>query len=601
MQAKNEKPIIFFDFEVFPSWTLMCYKNKDEETVHAVSSDESDFSQQVSRILTNAIIMGYNIKNYDLRIARAVIAGWTPNEVYKLSKAIITEQKYPMNDYKYWSMFVFQDLIDDLHAGSLKAIESNIGMSIEESEVDFDKPTLTDEEKESTIFYCKHDVLATQRLYYYRAPYINAKLHCRNIFPIDIADCYRSTTAKLCAKICGCVKARPSTAIYYQIPSRLEGLFKETLPADFLKYILTTPMDDFKYTAKFFDNTVEYGLGGIHSTLVDTLICRRTPGKYLANADFTNLYPGLVTEHDYYPGSMPTAGKRLYNSLLQSCRNIPAQVNVLMDEGKYAEADALRAERESAKLILNVLTGAMRSRFSTLYDPPQIQALCITGQLITTCMCFRLYKAGAKIIQSNTDGIVFQGDETLKDMYRQLLDELVSITGIPLKIEECSAIYQRDVNNYIQVGVDGHIKVKGRWVSAFDNDNPIKNLNAPIVQQAIVDFYVFGRPIERTIKGGSVIDYCITTIKGRGFDFVTYEDPELGEVMTNNVNRVYATTDKRAGKLFKCDERRRNAIPSLPDHCALCNGDIPNQLENLDYNWYITQAYDQLLYNPVII
>ena len=63
MQAKNEKPIIFFDFEVFPSWTLMCYKNKDEETVHAVSSDESDFSQQVSRILTNAIIMGYNNKN----------------------------------------------------------------------------------------------------------------------------------------------------------------------------------------------------------------------------------------------------------------------------------------------------------------------------------------------------------------------------------------------------------------------------------------------------------------------------------------------------------------------------------------------------------
>ena len=598
---KESKPILFFDFEVFPSWTLMCYKYLGKEETIAISSDDPDFGQEVSHVLTNAIIMGYNIKTYDLRIARAVIAGWTPNEVYKLSKAIINDTKYPMNDYRYWSMFVFQDLIDDLHAGSLKAIESNIGMSIEETEVDFDKPTLTAEDKEMTIFYCKHDVAATEKLYEYRKNYIAAKLHCRNIFPIDIADCYRSTTAKLCAKICGCVKARPSSTIYYQIPSRLKALFEETLPADFLEYLLKTPMDNFKTTRNFFDNTVEYGLGGIHSTLTDTLICEAKPGRYLANADFTNLYPGIVTEHDYYPGSMPTAGKALYKSLLQSCRSIPAQVKQLKAEGKIAEAEALKQERESAKLILNVLTGAMRSKFSTLYDPPRIQALCITGQLITTCMCFKLHQLGAKIIQSNTDGIVFEGQEDLKDRYKELLDGLVEVTGIPLKIEECKAIYQRDVNNYIQVGMDGHIKVKGRWVSAFDSDNPIKNLNAPIVQNAVVAYYVDKKPLNETIAAGEPLDYCITTIKGRGFEFVTYEDPDLGEVMTNNVNRVYASLNTAAGKLFKNDEKRRNAIPDLPDHCALCNGTVPKQLPGLDYSWYLQKAYNQLLQSPVIL
>lgn len=83
---------------------------------------------------------------------------------------------------------------------SLKAIEAHLGMDIRETTVSFnlDRP-LTPEELEEVIFYCKHDVDATDKLDDLRQGYLSSKLTLGKEKGIYPAKALYMTNAKLTA------------------------------------------------------------------------------------------------------------------------------------------------------------------------------------------------------------------------------------------------------------------------------------------------------------------------------------------------------------------------------------------------------------------
>jgi hypothetical protein len=601
------KDFVVFDWEVFPHWNCIVWAIYGTNECHVITSDDIDYKEKLRTMAYSGYLSGFNIKGYDMQMTDFAIAGYTPEELYAHNQLIIESEDSSWKSLSFWRKFEFTDLFDDLKTmGSLKQFESNTGLPIHESDVPFGKENLTDEEKQSIIKYCIDDVKATCKLLEARMGYISAKATCSKLSPLSEAECLKNTSAKLCAKMLGAKKVDVFEDRVYEIPEKLKSLFEEYIHPTILENFIGQPLvNDFSYEVRYMKNSFVYGAGGVHSTYKDSLYYISDDEYMLVNADFENLYPSLLVVYNYYSAGVPASGKELFKFLLAECRRLKAELRNMRKAGKgdTQEYDELFKLRDAIKLILNASTGAMRSKFSPLYDPQQIIALCMTGQLLTTCMARIAHLMGALIIQTNTDGVLFRIKRSDYEAVRQVLLDFSAKVEIPLEIDEEYSVFQKNVNNYILYSEpNGKPKLKGRWAKKSGSDVPLVPLNAPVINNAVIAYYSKGIPFEETIKNETnPLNFMMTTMKGPTYNGVLYQS-ELGEHLTTNINRVYATTNTAKGTLYKykVDETgdiiKRDKIASIPEHCSLWNDQVPPEvgwkygIHDIDYDWYIAAA-----------
>jgi hypothetical protein len=599
------KDIVVFDWEVFPHWNCMVYNiynGTDNIEFGVITSDDENYVTELRRISKLGYIVGFNIKGYDMQIFNFACMGYTPEELYMHNQKIINSNDGKWKDLSFWRKYEFSDLFDDLKTmGSLKQFESNTGLLIKESDIPFGKENLSEEDKKEIIEYCKHDVFATNKLVGARWGYLNAKANCSRLSDLNEAECIKNTAAKVCAKMLHAKQKENLNDPYYEIPEKLKPLFKSKIhPTIIAQFEGTELSNDFSYEVRYLKNNFVYGAGGIHSTYEDSLYSISDENYILVNADFENLYPSLLVVYNYYASGIPEEGKERFQFLLSECRRLKKHLKEMQKQGlsgtdEYKEAFGLR---DSIKLILNASTGAMRQEHSPLYDPQNIIALCMTGQLLTTCMAKIVFDLGALVIQTNTDGILFRIKRNkLQDCYRAL-QEFSEYIEIPLDIDEEYAVFQKNVNNYILLSEpNAKPKLKGRWAKKSGSDVPLTPLNAPVINDSIIDYYCKNIPIEDTVrKRMKPLDFMMTTMKGPTYDGVLYAS-ENGEIDTTNINRVYATINKSRGTLYKYKIQdgkiiKRDKIASIPDNCTLYNDAVTDKtnLIDIDYDWYIRAA-----------
>lgn len=599
------KDIVVFDWEVFPHWNCMVYNiynGTDNIEFGVITSDDENYVTELRRISKLGYLVGFNIKGYDMQIFNFACMGYTPEELYMHNQKIINSNDGKWKDLSFWRKYEFSDLFDDLKTmGSLKQFESNTGLLIKESDIPFGKENLSEEDKKEIIEYCKHDVFATNKLVEARWGYLTAKANCSRLSDLDEAECIKNTAAKVCAKMLHAKQKENLNDPYYEIPEKLKPLFKSKIhPTIIAQFEGTELSNDFSYEVRYLKNNFVYGAGGIHSTYEDSLYSISDGDYILVNADFENLYPSLLVVYNYYASGIPEEGKERFQFLLSECRRLKKHLKEMRKQGlsgtdEYKEAFGLR---DSIKLILNASTGAMRQEHSPLYDPQNIIALCMTGQLLTTCMAKIVFDLGALVIQTNTDGILFRIKRSkLQDCY-QALQKFSEYIEIPLDIDEEYAVFQKNVNNYILLPEhNAKPKLKGRWAKKSGSDVPLTPLNAPVINDSIIDYYCKNIPIEDTVrKRMKPLDFMMTTMKGPTYDGVLYAS-ENGEIDTTNINRVYATINKSRGTLYKYKIQdgkiiKHDKIASIPDNCTLYNDAVTDKtnLIDIDYDWYIRAA-----------
>lgn len=599
------KDIVVFDWEVFPHWNCMVYNiynGTDNIEFGVITSDDENYVTELRRISKLGYLVGFNIKGYDMQIFNFACMGYTPEELYMHNQKIINSNDGKWKDLSFWRKYEFSDLFDDLKTmGSLKQFESNTGLLIKESDIPFGKENLSEEDKKEIIEYCKHDVFATNKLVGARWGYLNAKANCSRLSDLNEAECIKNTAAKVCAKMLHAKQRENLNDPYYEIPEKLKPLFKSKIhPTIIAQFEGTELSNDFSYEVRYLKNNFVYGAGGIHSTYEDSLYSISDDNYILVNADFENLYPSLLVVYNYYASGIPEEGKERFQFLLSECRRLKKHLKEMRKQGlsgtdEYKEAFGLR---DSIKLILNASTGAMRQEHSPLYDPQNIIALCMTGQLLTTCMAKIVFDLGALVIQTNTDGILFRIKRSkLQDCY-QALQKFSEYIEIPLDIDEEYAVFQKNVNNYILLPEpNAKPKLKGRWAKKSGSDVPLTPLNAPVINDSIIDYYCKNIPIEDTVrKRMKPLDFMMTTMKGPTYDGVLYAS-ENGEIDTTNINRVYATVNRSRGTLYKYKVQdgkiiKHDKIASIPDNCTLYNDAVTDKtnLIDIDYDWYIRAA-----------
>lgn len=618
-----------FDCEVFAHDWLFVFK---EVATGRYTIIHNDNDAVLAFMEQEPYLGGFNNKHYDNHILKAVMIGADPETVKQVNDFIILEEidgwDIPfLREYRVF--FHSFDLMDDCQDGiSLKGIEAHLGIPIEETEVDFNiTRKLTAAELEQTIQYCKYDVDATEILYNLRQNYLKNKATLGRVRGLDERKAMYMTNAKLTSVYLSAVRpTKPWTDERdYEYPDKL---LREYIPQEVFDFFdrlhdPTIPNIDLfggydehgkkikgaSLKIRLGECIITLAYGGIHGA-IPNYVEIATVERSIRNKDVASYYPHLMT--------IPLSEGKQYG---YCSRNIPSPqvfVQTLEDRVKAKKAGD-KDTANALKLVLNTTYGTMLNgrngvAYNDLYDPLMGRSVCITGQLLLLELSVHLTREcpTLKIIQLNTDGIMVSFDNSDEAKWQEITQEWQDRTGFELEEDFIQKIVQKDVNNYVEVPVDGgKPKVKGGQLvrGILTNGNidfttmglpPWDNMtggafninnNAVVVARAIRDYFVDGTPPEKTIGDcTSILDFQLIAKVGGKYSGVVHMVGNR-EIPVQKVNRVYATADRNYGTLYKTHAVTGNPakVAGLPTHCVVDNNNhLP--IEVVDRKWYVKQA-----------
>lgn len=531
-----------FDFEVTKHDWLLVIKEKMTGKYHSFHNDPQGVEEFIDE--HDFIYVGYNDKHYDNYILKGVLHHYSPEDIKKINDWIIVEKKngweYPFED-KYLPLPPTSDLMLDMPLRqSLKELEGNMCMDIQESTVDFniDHPW-TKEEFDEMLFYCKHDVDATERLIDERMGYLEAKVFNGTREGLTPEQSLYRTNGQLAAIALGAVKQEfdderdiqfPDTVKWENIPKGVIDFFNQTFDEKISSEVLFNK----KLKINFLGMDWTFAWGGVHASLENVILVSED-GYILILADVTSLYPSLMEEYDLTSRAIPEPDK-FFN---------------MKRERIDAKHKGDKATSNNLKVPINTVYGISLQQFSDCYDPRNGRSVCVSGQLLLTDLCVELDKRcdTIKFNNVNTDGVGFAIHVSELDKAYDVMKEWEQRTRLELEIDKVKRIILKDINNYILEKEDGSLKVKGGYVS--DYKPSFKHNSMSIVATAIVKYFTEGKPVEETINEcNDPFRFQLIAKTGSTYDnTVHYVDGE--EIQVQKVNRLYAVTDDKYGVVKK--------------------------------------------------
>ena len=584
---KIEQEVIIFDFEVLKYDWIVVFKNKRTKEYHVFHNDNDGVRAFMEG---KPLLAGFNNKHYDQFIMKGILADSDPEELKAINDFIIVSEQngweHPLlQGIGAETWFDQYDLMDDCQMGlSLKAIEAHLGMDIRESTVDFnlDRP-LTPEELDELIFYCKHDVDATDALDDLRQNYLENKLVLGTECGLEPARALYLTNAKLTATYLGARMQPHNDEREYRYPDKLR---REFIPPEVFAFfdrlhdmsIPNSIVFSEKLEIVVGDCPVTLGYGGIHGAIP----CYReeaTETRTIRNKDVASYYPHQMTLNGYCSRNIPSP--KVYADTIE--RRVRAK-----KAGDKATANAL-------KLVLNTTYGGMLNEYNPLYDPLMGRSVCISGQLQLLELAEHLIQdcPTLRLIQLNTDGIMVSLDKSDVPAYQEITGEWQERTGFELEEDLIRKIVQKDVNNYVELPIEGEPKIKGgvlvRGIApagAFNINN-----NAIVIAEAVKRQLAYGTPVRETVEAdNTILDFQLvakaSSKYGNAYHMIGGEP-----VQVQKVNRVYAAKDYRLGTLYKRHLETGNLVKQagLPAHCLVDN-DNHETLDAVDKEWYVREA-----------
>lgn len=576
--------LVTYDFEVFAFDWIVVFKDKETGTYTVIHNDNEAFMECING---DTAYIGFNSKAYDQYIAKAVAAGLTPQEIKKVNDWCVSGNQgwqCPLLSGVYFS-FNNVDIRDDVQKGlSLKAIEGHLGMTIKESNVpfDIDRP-LTKEELEETIYYCKHDVDATEKLIDIRKDYLKTKLNLGKRADIDPVTAMSATNAKLTAMMLKAKLVQRNDGRDYVYP---ENMDISVIPPEILAFF-DTIHDKSVADEILFKTSLEtviggmpckYAWGGVHGSLTGYYE-EETDTRVIQNRDVSSLYPSLIELYKYLSRNVPD----------------PELFYTIRRDRIKAKHDGDKQTAKDLKLPLNTVSGAQENKYNDLYDPLPTRSLRISGQLFLTILTMRLLNAceTIRLLNLNTDGLMYSVDKTELPIVDKIAREWEAETKFELEVDHVRKVWIKDVNNLLMIKTDGEVKKVGGYLNYGISVKGAWSINntSIIVKKAIAEYFVNGTPVEETVNNSTdIFEFQIIAKAGAKYR-EAYHMVDGKREKVQKVNRVYATKDERYGTLFKvkAEDDAIAKIEILPEHCIIDN-DNKLTIADVDKTFYIKMA-----------
>lgn len=583
--------LLFYDIECFKHDSYVCFKDINKRVVWDFWNDgaEGFDGKAIHFVVAGFQLVGYNNYFYDDPMLLKMINGATQADLKRANDAIISNNG-EMNNFRrkaeahpllFRSLDCMQQI--DVSRPGLKKIEGNTGISIEETQIDFniDRP-LTAEERALTELYCQHDIDATIDIFKMRqVDYFDMKANLLRMYFDKTGEdprrypWHKRSTNTIAARVLLDKPLRNTgdpfkfNPLITRIWGTVEGIPFEVwdMWGESLKH-RGKPGKVKNVKMKIFDCDIVFGFGGLHG--VHSYYKEFTDVKLL---DVASMYPNIIK----LMGSLGN-GSETYSNMIAE--------RVAM---KKTDPDGAAVR----KLILNSVYGNLKNEFSWLFQPMESTGVCVYGQCALFDLCRELYEAGYQIININTDGVGFNDPDNVGDLYVDIWHAWESRWGLGLELDSFTWWQQKDVNNYVARTPSGKIKTKGGEVNKANNPAYFKNNDARIIQMALL------AELTGQDKGYRVIAdntdkpelYQYVLQAGGTFAGTCDEDGRLYQ----KVNRVFPVREGLDSvKLYKMrpDGSRVN-FPDMPDRMRVYNADLATLTDFAD--WVDLEHYRTIL------
>ena len=190
----EEKPLIFFDVEVYPNLFILCWKVQGSDiVVRMINPTAEDIAP-----LFNQKLIGFNNRRYDNHILYARYMGYSLEELYDLSQRIINDgASNPSGLFGEAYNISYADIFDfSSKKQGLKKFMIELGIHHIELDLPWDQP-VEEGQWQKVEDYCVNDVIATEAVFESRKQDFVAREILAELSGLSVNHTTQQHTAKI--------------------------------------------------------------------------------------------------------------------------------------------------------------------------------------------------------------------------------------------------------------------------------------------------------------------------------------------------------------------------------------------------------------------
>ena len=369
-----DKPIVFFDVEVYPNLFVVCWKTADSPNViRMVNPEPSEIEP-----LFNTRLVGFNNRRYDNHILYARFLGYPVEDLYKLSQKIINNNDHALFGEAY--NLSYADIYDfSSKKQSLKKFEIELGIHHMELDIPWDEPV--DKEKwNQVVEYCVNDVVATEAVFNSRKQDFIAREILAELSGLSVNHTTQNHTSKI---IFGDDKHPQEKFIYTDLSKEFPGYHFDGKESTYRGEI--TGEGGYVYAEPgMYENVALLDVASMHPTSIEVL---NLFGPYTER--FAELKQArLAIKHKKYDEAAKMLGGKL---------------------GKFLDGDEAAAVELSyaLKIVINIVYGLTSARFPNAFrDNRNVDNIVAKrGALFMIDLKHEVQKRGFIVAHIKTDSI----------------------------------------------------------------------------------------------------------------------------------------------------------------------------------------------------
>jgi hypothetical protein len=625
--------VFVFDVECYVNFFYVAFKciSNGKYIAFEQSANFELNVEKLNWVLWRFCLVSFNGINYDIPMISLALKGADCEKLKQASDFIIKGDNKPYTFEREYKLKIERynhiDLMEVAPLdGSLKLYAGRLHCQTMQ-DLPFDEAhILTAEDAKIVRPYCCNDLDNTQLLLEHLAPELKLRYEMSDQYKVDLrsksdAQIAEAVINSELQKITGNYPRKPFSkegmTVKYNVPDfikfespvlnkvlediakaefRLDGLGAPVWPEGLGQKEKTNKGYTYVLKVKIGDAYYKLGMGGLHSQ-EKTVSYVADENTIIADNDVESYYPRIILNQRLFPFHLGEAFLQVYNSIVDYRIHAKKMSAECKKNGNKDGAKKWKAISDSLKIVINGSFGKLGNKWSTIYAPQLMLQVTITGQLCLLMLIEQIEKIGVKVISGNTDGVVSIYHKSRHEEVRRVIKLWEEQTNFKTEETQYSAIYSKDVNNYIAVNKKGGdidakflderlgCKTKGTYSERGSALNSIlsKNPETLICTDAVLNLIVNKTPIIETIKNCKDIRrfVFVRNVKGGG---------EKNGIYLGKVVRWYYPQNE-PGYIAYC--MSGNKVANTDGGKPLM--DLPKELPgDIDYQWYEKEANSML-------
>lgn len=209
----------------------------------------------------------------------------------------------------------------------------------------------------------------------------------------------------------------------------------------------------------------------------------------IGHGDVDSLYPTLMTNLGMFSKILPDGTIHdPYAELLHERLALKAELEAV-PKSEWTEREKLKDRIQKLnKLLLNAASGVADASFdNNIRVNNKTVRMRICGQLILSCLVYKLTDAGSTAISTNTDGVYFTS--LPEDITKEIFDTWCEYFNINATPETIDLFITKDSNNRLEIDNGNVLSAAGTTISLYNGPSLSNFMSLPIIKDnSLVDY-----------------------------------------------------------------------------------------------------------------